>query len=344
MAQNPRREIDRTFLSLDLAEERGLIHRDYIAHCFRWSHVAKFLNQSHRYKDAVVLDVGCGKEMPLAKLLYVNKMSPRHYCGVDANKFDIPEMLVGKKIPINVWSETDFCALEVPDVSLAGCELDDQSLPRDAVGYVRPNVLTCFEVLEHCAPAICRRMLQHFLELTSQDCHYFASTPCWNGSAAENHVNEMTFGALGSLLENLGFKVEGVYGTFASIADYQGELSAVTVYDKITGKEVSRTDMRGVFMALRNYYDTNALATIFAPLFPAQARNCLWHLTRRADPLPNHVMFTKLEMQPTPWSQHPKWIELSGFSHAHDETCEDRVDGQLVGNTLKCGKEGLWLK
>lgn len=344
-------------MSLDLAEERGLIHRDYIAHCFRWSHVAKFLNQGHRYKDAVVLDAGCGKEMPLAKLLYVNKMSPRYYCGVDANKFDIPEMLVGKKIPINVWSETDFCALEPEDVGLDIGAPSDGKAPEisqfaddgrwfTATGRVLelPNVLTCFEVLEHCAPAICRRMLQHFLELTSQDCHYFISTPCWNGSAAENHVNEMTFGALGSLLEDLGFKVEGVYGTFASIADYQGELSAVTVYDKSTGKEVSRTDMRDVFMALRNYYDTNALATIFAPLFPAQARNCLWHLTRRADPLPNHVMFTKLETQPTPWSQHSNWIELSGYSHAHDETCEDRVDGQLVGNTLKCGKEGLWLK
>ena len=344
MAQNPRREIDKTFLSLDLAEERGLIHRDYIAHCFRWSHVAKFLNQGHRYKDAVVLDVGCGKEMPLAKLLYVNKMSPAYYCGVDANKFDIPEMLTGKKIPISVWSETDFCALGPEDVGptvrctvpKTGTHNEDTLKP--------PDVLVCFEVLEHVAPAICRRMLQHFLELTSKDCHYFISTPCWNGSAAENHINEVAFGALGSLLEDLGFKIEGVHGTFASIADYSGELGAVTVYDKSTGKESSRTDMRDVFMALRNYYDTNVLAVLFAPLFPAQARNCLWHLTRRVDALPNHEMFTKLELQPTPWTSHPNWIELSGYSHAHAVACEDRdADGQLVGNTLKCGKEGIWL-
>ena len=91
--RNEARLLDKTFLSLDLAEERRLVHRDYIAHCFRWSHVVKFLNQKHRYKDAVVLDVGCGKEMPLAKLLYVNKMTPTYYVGVDANKFEIPEML-----------------------------------------------------------------------------------------------------------------------------------------------------------------------------------------------------------------------------------------------------------
>lgn len=324
MAQNPNRQIDRTFLSLDLAEERGLVHRDYIAHCFRWSHVVKFLNQGHRYEQAIVLDVGCGKELPLAKTLYVNKMTPKYYTGVDANKFDVPAMLMGKKIPISIWSETDFCALEPEDVWFSTTE--------------PPNIVTCFEVLEHVTPEHCRRMLLHFQKLTSQDCHYFISTPCWNGSAAENHINEMTFGALGSLIEDVGYKVEGVYGTFASIADYQGELSAVTVYNKNTGKEMSRTDIRDVFAALRNYYDTNVLSTIFAPLFPAQARNCLWHLTRRNVALPNEPMFTKLEMQPTPWSEHPNWIELSGHKHAHGAACSDPETGEFL-----CLKEGIWL-
>jgi hypothetical protein len=282
--------------------------------------------------------------MPLAKTLYSNRLLPAHYCGVDANKFDIPDMLKGKKIPISIWAETDFCALDPEDVGLVvRCSMPKTGT-HDEDTLKLPNVVTCFEVLEHVTPEHCRRMLQHFQEVSSQDCHYFISTPCWNGSAAENHVNEMAFGALGSLIEDLGYKVEGVYGTFASIADYQDELGDVVIYDKSTGAVLSHNDISHVFAALRNYYDTNVLATIFAPLFPAKSRNCLWHLTRRADPLPNHVMFTKLEMQPTPWSQHPKWIELSGFSHAHDETCEDRVDGQLVGNTLKCGKEGLWLK
>jgi hypothetical protein len=34
--------------------------------------------------------------------------------------------------------------------------------------------------------------------------------------------------------------------------------------------------MNQSFDLLREYYDSNYLATIFAPLFPAHARNCLW--------------------------------------------------------------------
>lgn len=274
----------------------------------------------------------------MAKTLYSNRLLPAHYCGVDANKFDIPDMLKGKKIHISIWAETDFCALDPEDVGLVvRCSMPKTGT-HDEDTLKLPNVVTCFEVLEHVTPEHCRRMLLHFQKLTSQDCHYFISTPCWNGSAAENHINEMTFGALGSLIEDVGYKVEGVYGTFASITDYQGELSAVTVYDKNTGKEMSRTDLRDVFAALRNYYDTNVLSTIFAPLFPAQARNCLWHLTRRNVALPNEPMFTKLKMQPTPWSEHPNWIELSGHKHAHGTACSDPDTGEFL-----CLKEGIWL-
>jgi len=297
--------------------------------------------------------------MPLAKTLYSNRLLPAHYCGVDANKFDIPDMLKGKKIPISIWSETDFCALDPSDVGLESgswADVDISSLGLkqgdvdmqgayygpDSKMFELPNIVACFEVLEHVAPEHCRRMLQHFLEVTSNDCHYFISTPCWNGSAAENHVNEMTFGALGSLIEDLGYKVEGVYGTFASIADYQDELGDVVIYDKSTGAVLSHNDISHVFAALRNYYDTNVLATIFAPLFPAKSRNCLWHLTRRKDDLPNHEMFTKLALQPTPWSQHPRWIELSGFSHVHTSACRN-VDVDDAGDELVCGREGIWL-
>lgn len=313
MAQNQNRVLDKTFLSLDLAEERGLIHRDYIAHCFRWSHVVKFLNQGHKYKNAVVLDVGCGKEMPLAKTLYVNKMTPKGYIGVDANKFTVPEMLQGKKIPISIWPETDFCALDQADVGTPSCQAGDGHSAPNADGYVLPNVLTCFEVLEHVTPEHCLRMLKHFQELTSPDCHYFISTPCYNGSAAGNHINEMTFGALGSLIEDVGFHIAGVFGTFASISDYQSELSAVTVLDKNTNKSLPSVDMRDIFSALREYYDTNALSLIFAPLFPAKSRNALWHLTKKTgDDFKQSPLFSRLESAVTPWSQHPNWRDLEG--------------------------------
>lgn len=313
MSRNLNRVIDKTYLSLDAAEERGLIHRDYIAHCFRWSHVIKYLNQQHRYKDAIMLDVGCGKEMPLAKTMYVNKMTPLKYVGVDANKFNIPDMLQGKKIPIEIWAETDFCALEGSDVGLKILsKTDSEGSGYD--DYVLPNVLTCFEVLEHVTPEHCRRMLQHFLKITSPDCNYFISTPCWNGDAAGNHINEMTFAALGSLMEDLGFNIEGVFGTFASISDYQDELSAVTIYHG-SPNSTTTTDLRPIFAALRNYYDTNILSTIFAPLFPSKSRNALWHLTKKkGDVSKQERLFSALEQVPQPWSQHVDWRQLGDIS------------------------------
>ena len=284
MAQNPNRVLDKTFLSLDLAEERVLIHRDYLAHCLRWSHVVKYLNQAHRFKEARVLDVGCGKEMPLAKLLYVNKMSPANYVGVDANKFDVPSMLVGKKIPITIWAETDFCTLDASDVSASDTET------------LLPNVVVSFEVLEHVVPSHCRRMLQHMRDLTTEDCKYFISTPCYNGSAAGNHVNEMTYQALGALFEDLGFGIDAVNGTFASISDYKDRLSP----------ELAKT-----FNELREYYDTNVLSIIFAPLFPAESRNCLWTLSKHKSK--DYVgKFPPLAEVPGPWTQHPRWRDLAG--------------------------------
>ena len=58
MANERGKSVDKTFLSIDNAEERGFLHRDYIAHCLRWTHVVKWLHQGGRYKTARILDVG----------------------------------------------------------------------------------------------------------------------------------------------------------------------------------------------------------------------------------------------------------------------------------------------
>ena len=46
MANARGKKVDTTYLSIDNAEERGFLHRDYIAHCLRWSHVVKYLGTS----------------------------------------------------------------------------------------------------------------------------------------------------------------------------------------------------------------------------------------------------------------------------------------------------------
>ena len=41
---------------------------------------------------------------------------------------------------------------------------------------------------------------------------------------------------------------------------------------------IAKDDLDSVFDRLRDYYDSNYLATIFAPLYPHRARNVLWRV------------------------------------------------------------------
>ena len=90
--QDPGRTIDKTHLSIDQAEDRGFIHRDYLAHCFRWSHVVKHLGKKKLYKRASIIDIGCGKEIPLLKTLYTMKMTPKLYQAIDVNRINFQEI------------------------------------------------------------------------------------------------------------------------------------------------------------------------------------------------------------------------------------------------------------
>ncbi len=315
--RNPNRVLDKTFLSANNADERVIRHRDLASHAFRWANVARYLSKNHTYKDAIVLDVGCGKEMPLARMLYSNRLIPRKYVGVDVNRFSIPDMLVGKKIPVSIWTETDFCALDVPDVGeefgkipeLPGYEHHVNSTDNDVhlcapTGklYSKPNVVVCFEVLEHVLPAHARQMLVKMMELTSRDCHYFISTPCWDQvNVAENHISEFRVDALGALFEDLGFKIDGFWGTFASQKDYKPVM------------EQRFPGITDVFNKLSEYYDSTVISIIFAPLFPMESRNCLWHLTKKkGDAASQDRLFSALEQVPEPWTSSASWKDLNG--------------------------------
>jgi 2-polyprenyl-3-methyl-5-hydroxy-6-metoxy-1,4-benzoquinol methylase len=262
MAQNPDRLIDRTHLSIDQAEERGFIHRDYIAHCFRWSHVVKFLMQRHRYKDAHIIDIGCGKDQPLPRLLYANKMTGFDYTGIDANHMDFHDTLTkahqNGKMRVSLH---DDC-----DASL---------LPPEDLAWGLGDIGVCFEVLEHMQPFILRRMLKNWKNLFKADATIFVSTPVFNGSAADNHINEMGRETLGQLFEFHGFTIEGHWGTFASQSDLRNVMSP--------GDEA-------VLDRLGDYYDSNVLSTIMAPLYPQGSRNILWQLKNKR-PIPEAQKF-----------------------------------------------------
>jgi len=274
------KEVDKTYLSVDNAESRGFIHRDYIAHCLRWSHVCKRLMRRSAYKKAVVLDIGCGKELPLAKLLYSSRMFPYLYYGIDAGKID----------NFNFGKYDDAVALYEQEDFAKTWETINQLLVEDETPLTH---VVCFEVLEHVEPKHCIKILRAIRKMCTDDTEVLISTPNWNGrDTAGNHVNEIRWHVLYLILNRLGFHVEDCYGTFASQTDY---------------KHLLTIEERTIFNQLSEYYDSDLVSCLFAPLYPAESRNCLWILKKCRpiiDPMP------KLK---EPWSSSEKWED---FKHA----------------------------
>lgn len=273
------KEVDKTYLSIDTAEERGFIHRDYIAHCLRWSHVCKRLAQGHAYKDARILDIGCGRELPLAKTLYSSRYIPQTYVGVDIGPIEQTaiDVFASGKFPLDVLPHTDVCKLGTPEQPY--------------------NWVTCFEVLEHVEPFHMLTILRTIRRLASDDAFILISTPCWNmRDCAANHVNEIRYEVLGSVFEREGFRIQEHYGTFASIRDYESFLQSAGLAD--------------VFERLRGYYDTNYLSTVFAPLFPQHSRNVLWVIRKNLDMSNYTKKFPDLSQIDGQWSSSSRWEEL----------------------------------
>lgn len=312
MANERGKAIDNTHLSIDQAEARGFIHRDYIAHCLRWTHVAKYLQS--KYKEARVLDIGCGVDLPLARLLYSSRLIVNDYVGVEYNhskKFKLEPFHSGK-FPISAYGSMDFGKTASAYLTNETNEAitDQQSMiyvGDDGWGQHRlPNVVTSFEMLEHVESGHCRAVLQKVFNIMNttkvvlkENPIAFISTPCYdaNVGAAANHVNEMTYQALGALLEDLGFEIQNVYGTFASQRDYKPQLM--------------KDGHLAAYEALSTYYDSNYLATIFAPLYPQFSRNALWEL-RVAGSIAGYTRkFPPLAEVPGPWSSSANWQDLN---------------------------------
>lgn len=299
MTNKAGRHIDKTYLSIDNAETRGFIHRDYIAHCLRWSHFIKCIAKGSAYKAARVLDIGCGKETPLAKLLYSSKMFPEFYRGVDIGKIDLPKL--GK-----YQRQAEFH--RYTDIAEVDISVDYWSFKYDFI--------VCFEVLEHVEPAHCIKILKKIHDLLTPDGTAFISTPCWDEvHTAGNHVNEMRYEVISALIERHGFSIDSVYGTFASIKDYRHKLdNAVGDWRRQEGEDPmmhnpsNRTlAVKILFDELRDYYDTNFLACLFAPIFPQYSRNCLWKIIKKRK---DYIDCFGLARCKQPWSSSELWREL----------------------------------
>ena len=97
------------------------------------------------------------------------------------------------------------------------------------------------------------------------------STPIFDPDvgAAENHVidgvvGEMTYNELKEKIENVGFKINKTWGTFASQKDYKNKMNDW---------------QKKFYEAVEEYFDSNLLSNLMAPMFPEYSRNCMWEIS-----------------------------------------------------------------
>lgn len=251
---------DTTHLPLDSAAKRRYLHRDYIAHVFRWAYATRICSLRSVQTERI-LDVGCGREMPFAKSIYTARLGSRHrYLGVDfgSKKKDLEDFSFNSMKSMHTMFETDFMDVTDDDVE-------------SALGGM-PDLVVCFEVMEHMPPQQAVKLLERIRALMHEDSTFILSTPNYDADvgAADNHVCEWTYEAKEDILSAVGFDVQKRYGVFASQKDYKHLLS---------GRQLE------AFKEMRDFLPACAISTVFAPMFPAEARNAL-HVLKVGDRAP----------------------------------------------------------
>ena len=239
-------QFDKSHLSIDTVENTLLVHRDYIAHCMRWTYVMRHLVMGQKWRNHAILDIGCGVDIPLYKMLCTNKLSGVRYHGVDINKISMPEKFANRKIPYTLYSETDFLSMEPTE------EID---------------LVTSFEMLEHVPYEYAAATLTHANKISKDTANLIVSTPVFDPQVgmAKNHINEMTRTQMIEILNKAGWQIEKCFGTFASEKDCKPHMNEAD---------------KSVLNRLREYYDSHYLATLFAPLYPEHSRNNIWICTK----------------------------------------------------------------
>lgn len=219
--------------------DRTIVHRDYLAHVYRWQYVVKWISKNKNYEKTKVLDVGCGYDIPLYVCLHSNRRIPIHYTGVDINK------------------------IREPKRKYRGARTLLEHTPIHSVEKGDYNLVTCFEMLEHVPFEYANKAVKHMYDISTDDATFIMSTPVLDEKVgmANNHINEMDRAQVVDLLHDGGWYIEENYGTFASIKDYKKHLNEAEL---------------NLFNSLSEYYHSDVLATIFAPLYPQYSRNNIW--------------------------------------------------------------------
>lgn len=236
--------------------ERHVYHRDQFAHYLRWTHVLK----EAKIGDTLV-DFGCGKGN-LLEVLYRNRYKCKEYIGIDIRKQTI---LHAREKFANVEWASFF----------------EDDLIYNSLNYsvFLADKVCSFEVAEHVGKQNIQTFLKNFMLCGKINATYYLSTPNFDArvGAAGNHtynsgdgrgvaVQEFEHDELANEILKAGFIIHKKYGTFASMRDYKDHMNDW---------------QRQMFESLKEYYDTNLISVIMAPMFPEQSRNTLWVLKRR---------------------------------------------------------------
>jgi 2-polyprenyl-3-methyl-5-hydroxy-6-metoxy-1,4-benzoquinol methylase len=235
------REFDKTQLHEDNHGQK--VHRDYAAHFFRWVTFKEAMKKGEK-----VLDIGCGQDQPLAKILSGGISTvPGIYVGVDLNR-------VKEKVKM-AWAEIhdEFNFIEQWE------ELKDKG-PFDKVA--------CFEVIEHMEPPNGVKMLTAAKNLLADNGKIYLSTPVFDGYAAVNHLHEYSIEELHNVMELAGLNILHRWGTFGNVKELE---KVLTPEEKVC------------WDSWASRLGNDGLSVVFATNHPDQSRNNLWLLSKQME-------------------------------------------------------------
>ena len=235
--------------------ELHVLHRERFSHFLRWSFVLKQADIGMK-----ILDICCGSGN-LFEVFYRNKYKPTRYLGLEYRKQTVCKN-------IEKWSKYG--------AEFQECDITKKDFTKFGKDW---NIITLLEGLEHIGINHVQRVLIEIKKCMNDKTLLMLSTPCYDEKvgAASNHtfdsgdgrgvsVQEMTYHQFKEFIEKSGLKIKKHYGTFSSQRDYKGHLK------KYPGLE-------DLYNKFHEYFDSNVLSVIMAPLFPEHSRNVLWEVT-----------------------------------------------------------------
>jgi SAM-dependent methyltransferase len=230
-----KREFDTT--QLHESGHGNYVHRDYLAHCLRWG----FIGRGVTHQDEI-LEVGCGQDTPLVKVMTLPGLYPKRYVGVDLNK-------AGKRASTRGWATFHWEFNFIKDHKRLGGK------------FTRA---VCFEVIEHMQKTSGQKLLKGIYDQLAPKGRLFLSTPVFNGKAqARNHIHEFTIPELRACIKKAGFTIIERYGTFMSAPS------------RVVRSTMNAEHLR-TYDAVAEYYGGEVAACFIAPMYPDLARNNVW--------------------------------------------------------------------